>query len=178
MFMSVGIFFSLIVIALLAFTLIAPKNPVAKMASAVVSKNILWIGFILSGMALVSSLVYSNVIDYPPCLLCWYTRILFYPQVALFALALIKRDKKIVDYALLLTVIGLVISTYHYITESIGYSPLPCSAQGVSCLTRYVYEYGFITIPFMGLVGFTVLFLSLIISKKAYKTSVSATFQQ
>ncbi len=171
--MSTGIFFGLAVILVYIFTLTVPSHAFSKKISSIVGKYILWIGLVLSGAAIVSSLVYSDVIGYPPCLLCWWTRIFFYPQVALFAVALIKKEKKILDYSLVLTSIGLLISTYHYIIESVGYSPLPCSANGVSCLTRYVYEYGFITIPFMGLVGFALLLLSLVIAKKAYITTVS-----
>ena len=82
-------------------------------------------------------------------------------------MALRKKDRNILSYAQILTGIGLLISTYHYITESIQYSPLPCSARQVSCLTRYVYELGFITIPFMGLVGFLTLFLAIRVAKRA-----------
>jgi disulfide bond formation protein DsbB len=153
------------------FVLIAPEHPLAKKMSTFVHTHILTIGFLISLAAVVSSLVYSNVIGYPPCMLCWYARIAFYPQALMFAMALIKKDRSILPYTLALTIAGVVISTYHYIAESIQYSPLPCSAGSVSCLTRYVYEYGFITIPLMGLVGFASLLCALLVAKKASKSN-------
>ncbi len=118
---------------------------------------------------MVSSLIYSDVIGYPPCLLCWYARIAFYPMVLMFAMALFKkRDRGILDYCLGLTTFGIIITGYHTWTNIVGYSPLPCAAT-VSCLTRYVYEYGFITIPFMGLMGFITLFLALLAAKRFKK---------
>lgn len=172
--MDIGVILGLASSAALLYALIVQTDTLSKTILSFVSKKILLIGFVISLAAMVSSLVYSNVIGYPPCLLCWYTRIAFYPQVFLFALALFKKgDRNILDYSLVLVSFGLAVSTYHYITESIQYSPLPCSAGGVSCLTRYVYEWGFITIPFMGLVGFLTLFLALWAAKKGSKISVS-----
>ncbi len=153
----------------LLYALFFPKNPFAAKVLAFARTNVLGIGAFITIGALVSSLVYSNVIGYLPCLLCWYTRIFFYPQVVLFTVALFRKDRGILPYSIALTSIGLLISTYHYITESLQYSPIPCSAGGVSCLTRYVYEYGFITIPFMGLIAFLTLFLVLLSAKRQAK---------
>lgn len=139
-----------------------------------VRKNILTLGFLISLSAVVSSLVYSEVIGYLPCILCWWARVFFYPQVVIFGIALVRKDKSILPYSLGITFIGLLFSTYHYIVESIGSSPLPCEAGGVSCLVRYVHEFGFITIPLMGLIGFLVLLLALLAaSPKKLSTSNS-----
>lgn len=167
--LSLGTFVSLAICILLVYSLLV-KDTLSQKISAFVSQNILWIGLGVSLVALVSSLVYSDIIGFAPCLLCWYTRVFFYPQVFLFGLALYRKERSILPYTLLLTTVGLIIGTYHYITESLQYSPLPCAVTGVSCLTRYVYEFGFITIPFMGLVGFLTLFLSLLLARKTKKS--------
>jgi disulfide bond formation protein DsbB len=167
--MCVAVFAAIITSCILLFTLFVPENSFAKQVHAFVQKNILVLGFLTALAALVSSLTYSNIIGFPPCLLCWYSRIFFYPQLFLFGMAFWKKDFKIIDYALVLTAIGTLISLYHVISENIGYSVLPCEASGPSCLIKYVYEYGFITIPVMGLVGFGSLLLMLIVAKKAAK---------
>lgn len=171
--MVAGMFGSTAVSLLLLYTLIVPADPLSAKVRGFVSKQILWIGLALALAAMVSSLVYSDIIGFPPCLLCWYTRIAFYPQVFLYGLALWRKERFILDYALLLTVAGTIVSTYHYLSETFQYSPLPCAAGGVSCLTRYVYEFGFITIPFMGLVGFATLLLALLVERRARKEKVS-----
>ncbi len=136
-----------------------------------VASKFLVIGFVISAGALVSSLVYSSVIGYEPCLLCWYGRIAIYPQALIFGMAIRKKDKTVLSYMMGLTIVGFIVSLYHYTIETIGTSPLPCSASGASCLTRYVYDYGFISIPFMELMAFTVLLLVLYIARKALKSS-------
>lgn len=170
--MSFATFAGILMSIVLLYALLLPSTRFGRTVNSFLGKNVLWFGFLFSLAAIVGSLVYSNVIGYPPCMLCWYLRIAFYPQVLLFAIALFKNDKRIIDYALGLTIFGLIVSIYHVISENIGYSPLPCDAAGPSCLTKYVFEYGFITIPVMGLVSLGTLFLILLASKRAYKTSV------
>jgi len=165
--MVIGVFVMMAVCLEFAYVLLMPTDTFSRKVSGFVYSNILIIGFTLALGAALSSLVYSDIIGYPPCLFCWYARIFFYPQVVIFGVALWKKDRSILNYAMALSGIGLAISTYHYIVESTGYSPLPCAAGGVSCLTRYVYELGFITIPLMSLVGFLTLLLALIIAKRA-----------
>ncbi len=164
--MSFAVFAGIFTILILSYSLLLPGDKISKSINNFLNKKILLIGFLISLTSVVSSLVYSNVIGYTPCLLCWYARIAFYPQVILFAIALFKKDKKIIDYSIGLTIFGLIIATYHSIIQMVGESPLPCSANGISCATRDVFQYGFITIPFMGFVAFLALLLMLIIAKK------------
>ena len=165
-FMSLGVFGLIGVSILLIYVLLLPKDSISVWVGKFVSKNVLWIGLILTLSASLSSLVYSDIIGYPPCLFCWYARIAFYPQVALFGLALVKKDRNILSYTLLLSTLGVLISGYHTIAEAVQYSPLPCAAGGVSCLTRYVYEYGFITIPVMSVIGFITLVLVHLVARR------------
>ena len=168
--MSVATFGGILASLMLLYTLVLPGDKFSRATHRLISKNILIIGFIISITALVSSLVYSDFIGYPPCMLCWYARVAFYPQVFLFAVALAKKDRKILDYSLALTIFGLVVTAYHSLIQIVGESPFPCSVGGVSCVTRQVFEFGFITIPFMGFIGFLVLLLSLLVAKKVLKS--------
>ncbi len=167
--LSVATLSGLVVSFILIYTLVVPTDKFSKATTALVGKNILFIGFVIPLAALVGSLGYSEIIGYPPCVLCWYARVAFYPQILIFALAIFKKDRSIIDYALALTVFGLIVTLYHSIIQIAGSSPFPCSADGISCATREVFEYGFITIPFMGFVGFLTMFLSLLTAKKYNK---------
>lgn len=126
-----------------------------------------WIVFTLSFVAMICSLIYSNVVGFPPCDLCWYQRIFFYPVVFMTGLALIRKEtlSSIRPYLMLLTVVGGIISLYHNFIYYTGYSPLPCSATA-SCTARYVFEFGFVTIPLMALMSFTLVFVVLVLSKR------------
>ncbi len=116
--------------------------------------NAFFLGFLISLGAVAISLFYSNVIGFPPCELCWIQRIFIYPQLILFAMELYKRDKTIIDFSMVFALLGILTSIYHIYIEYGGQSALPCAVPGaetVSCATRYVFEFSYVTIPVMSL---------------------------
>ena len=106
-------------------------------------------------VATAGSLFFSEVMELPPCVLCWYQRIAMYPLVLVVGTGIITRDGRWKSYALPLEVVGLAVSVYHnllyygVIPESIT----PCK-QGISCTTVQIEWLGFITIPLMALTAF------------------------
>jgi disulfide bond formation protein DsbB len=106
----------------------------------------------LGSMAL--SLFYSEVIGYTACELCWVQRFFIYPQVLIMGVALFKPKKIIINLSALVAFFGMLVSIYHVYIENGGESSLSCVTGGigtVSCAARYVYEFGYITIPVMAL---------------------------
>jgi disulfide bond formation protein DsbB len=110
--------------------------------------------FLISVMGMVGSLYFSEVLRLAPCVLCWYQRISLYPIVAISLVAMIRKDQKVYSYILPLIVFGLIIATYHvvlYYGVNWGLRPDwigPCQ-DGISCTTRYVEYFGFVTIPLL-----------------------------
>lgn len=139
---------------------------------AAIKKNVTWIGFAILFAAVAGSILYSNVIGYPPCDLCWWQRIFMYSTFVLFFTALIRKEKIILPYANVLIALGGIIALYHSLTYYTGVSPLPCSAT-VSCLAHYVNQFGFVSIPLMSFSIFFLLFALILLSKKADKISLS-----
>ncbi|WP_400164147.1 disulfide oxidoreductase [Brevibacillus sp. TJ4] len=113
------------------------------------------------GIALIAtagSLFFSEVLKYIPCDLCWYQRILMYPLVILLGVASAKKDYQMSLYGLILSVIGGLISLYHYSIQKIPFLHELGDACGiVPCNTDYINWLGFITIPFLALVAFTLI---------------------
>src|SRR3989338_5951852 len=124
------------------------------------------ISFVIALVAMLGSLFYSEVAGYEPCKLCWYQRILMYPQVALFLVALIKKRRDVADYSLVLSVIGAFIAGYHYLGQ-LSITSLPCSAIGfsASCSQRFVMQFGYITIPLMALSAFVLMMVLMVLKK-------------
>jgi len=129
-----------------------------KIVSWLTDKSLL-IGFLISLAATIGSLVYSEVLGFTPCVLCWYQRLFIYPQVILFGLAWWHRDYSIGRYLAPLSIIGGIISLYHSYTQLGGVSLLPCTATGAECSKVFVMEFGYITIPAMALTTFIYLFI-------------------
>lgn len=123
--------------------------------------------FKLSIIAVVGSLLYAYVSGFAPCDLCWYQRIFLYSICFISFLGLIRRESffTLKPYLMLLTVMGGIIAFIHNIIYYVGYNPLPCSANA-SCTARYVFEFGFITIPLMSLITFLFIFVILTLVKK------------
>ena len=112
--------------------------------------------FIISLLATGGSLFFSEVLNFTPCILCWYQRILMYPQLLMTFLALIRKEKKILPYLLLLSILGALIAGYHYLGQVNENTTLPCQVIGysASCTETFFLEFGYITIPMMALVAF------------------------
>ena len=48
----------------------------------------LWIGLLQAAVSMLGSLIASEVMLLPPCEMCWWQRIAWYPLVPLFAFAM------------------------------------------------------------------------------------------
>lgn len=129
-----------------------------------------YLAWIIALISMVGSLFFSEVMNLPPCVLCWYQRIAMYPLVLTIGIGIITRDARMKSYALPLCLIGLAISIYHnllyygILPESIA----PCT-QGISCTSRQIEWLGFITIPLMALAAFVSIALCLLFYKKKEK---------
>ncbi len=109
----------------------------------------------VSLVAVGGSLFFSEVLRYEPCKLCWFQRIFMYPLVILLGMACYKNDRRLIPYILPLSIVGGMISLYHYSEQKIpGLAKLlPCTV-GVPCNEDYINWLGFITIPLLALIAF------------------------
>lgn len=137
-----------------------------------IAKHAILFSFIVALTATLGSLFFSEIAKFEPCKLCWFQRILIYPQVILFGIAIYKKERVIVDYALWLSVIGMAIAAYHYLLQ-IGVAPeLNCSVTGysASCSKRFIMSFGYVTIPMMAFTAFAMNILFGFIQKR-HKTT-------
>lgn len=130
-------------------------------------KYVLYLAFGQSLIAMLGSLYFSEIAKYPPCVLCWYQRIAMYPLVAIFAVGILKKDKNVDLYVWPLVISGWLIAVYHNL---LYYNILPEAAapciQGVSCTTKFIEWFGFVTIPFLSLLGFTIIGVLMVVYRR------------
>jgi disulfide bond formation protein DsbB len=116
----------------------------------------IFLSWIVAFIATLGSLFFSEIMGFTPCLLCWYQRILMYPLSIILLIATIKNDRQIALYVFPLALIGLMISGYHYVLQKTPTAEL--GACGViPCTTQYINWFGFITIPFLAFIAFTII---------------------
>jgi disulfide bond formation protein DsbB len=118
-------------------------------AADLLGDNAIWLAWIVALVCTVGSLIYSEVIHFVPCRLCWFQRIAMYPLAFILLVGAIRREAVVKYYALPLALVGLAVSIYHNLIqinpslEGGSCDPLnPCSA-------RTIEVFGFIDIPFM-----------------------------
>jgi disulfide bond formation protein DsbB len=130
----------------------------------------IFLAFLVSLIATLGSLFFSQIMNFIPCSLCWYQRIFMYPLVFLFLINILFPDDKIFKYTFSLVFVGWSISIYHNLLmyKIIPEDLSPC-VQGVPCSTIYINWLGFITIPLLSFFAYTIILILLIILKKGNK---------
>jgi disulfide bond formation protein DsbB len=115
----------------------------------------LWLAFAVALVATVGSLFLSEVANFIPCKLCWYQRIAMYPLV-LLALPAYFLDRRAARYFFPLAVVGFVVAVWHILIEKgVINESQSCeiSAPG-GCSTRWIEEFGYVTIPVLAATAF------------------------
>ena len=132
--------------------------------------NKLRFAWLVSVVAMAGSLYFSEVRHFIPCTLCWFQRICMYPIPLLLGMALYRKETVIVPYILPLSVIGGTISLIHYLKQKVPQFDelVPCQV-GVPCSVEYINWFGFITIPFLALIAFILITVSLILFRREEK---------
>ena len=128
---------------------------------------LLFICWLVAAGATIGSLFFSSVMEFAPCVLCWYQRIFLFPLVLLLAVGLFPFDRAAVKYALPLALAGWLTAFYHNLLYA-GIVPekiQPCS-QGVSCTEEYIKLFGVLHIPMLSLLSFTIIIIILFILKR------------
>lgn len=143
-------------------------------AALVLGDKALWLAWIVALVATVGSLIYSEVIHFEPCRLCWFQRIAMYPMSIILLVGAIRREFQVKYYALPLALIGLGISIYHVIIQNVpGLEGGACDPSN-PCSAKYVDIFNFISIPVMAGAGFIVIsvLLGFYVNKSSIKERI------
>ena len=154
----VGDILAVILIILLVGKFLLPKNKTIQKINHVISQNYIATILVVSAVATMGSLTFSEVLGFLPCKLCWFQRITMYPLVVLSFIALITNDMKVRKYILPLAVIGFLVSGYHILLQLFP-NVLQCSDEVIKCSSKQVAQFGYITIPVMSFTAFLLIIL-------------------
>ncbi len=124
--------------------------------------------WVVAFVAMAGSLWFSEVRFFVPCTLCWYQRILMYPLVLILGVAAFRGDRRVGIYALPLSLLGIVVSSYHLLEQWIpGFGAAGLCRSGVPCSGRYIEWLGFITIPALAWTAFVLISVALVVALRA-----------
>ena len=124
-----------------------------------VSKWGMYVAFGAVTSSVTLTLVYSEVFGIIPCGLCWFERIVLYPQAVLVAVAFFYKDKYMPRYGIALSSIGVSIALYHHYLQMGGTQFIKCPAAGAGadCAKRFMFEFNIITFPLLAAILFAFL---------------------
>lgn len=123
--------------------------------------------WLIVSVATLGSLFLDKALGIEPCSLCWYQRIFMYPLVVILLIGLLPLDRNVTRYALPLAVLGWMTALYHMLLY-VGIIPeslQPCG-HGPSCVEENLDLFGFVNIPMLSWLSFSVVIGLLIVFMK------------
>jgi disulfide bond formation protein DsbB len=119
----------------------------------------LWAAFVVAAIATGGSLFFSEIANFVPCELCWFQRICMYPLSIVALLAALAGDHRVARYLLPLPIVGAGVSIYHILVEEgVVAQARACLASAPGgCATKWINEFGYMTIPVLTLSAFVLL---------------------
>ncbi len=123
--------------------------------------------WIVASASTLGSLFFSEIMELPPCSLCWYQRIFMFPLPVVLLAGLIPYDAKAARYALPLALVGAAIALWHTLLY-VGILPetaAPCT-RGVSCTQPTFELFGLLSIPLLSLLSFSIVAWLLLLQRK------------
>jgi disulfide bond formation protein DsbB len=121
--------------------------------------------WLIASASTLGALFFGEVMQLPTCTLCWYQRIFMFPLALILPVGLFPFDRKVVRYALPLAVGGWLVAGFHQLLVA-GVIPediRPCT-RGVPCSQTVIEWFGFLTIPLLSVVAFSLIIVLLIVT--------------
>ena len=157
-----------VLVAFLALVVLAPVWGAARRGRDAVRRALdgaeLALAWVVALVATLGSFYFSEVADFIPCRLCWFQRIVMYPLALILFLAVIARDRRGACYAVGLPVLGAVISLWHLYIEANPEKESPACRIGAPCSTKWIDEFGYVTIPMLALTAFAAIAALLVLA--------------
>lgn len=119
-----------------------------------VSRLALWLAWLVALVTTLGSLYFSEIAHFTPCKLCWYQRIAMYPLAIVLLIAAKRRDNSVAWYVVPVATIGALFAVYQTQLQAFPHQHSSFCTLTEPCTVRYVWEFGFVSLPFMALSAF------------------------
>lgn len=128
-----------------------------------IKRHGLYFAWLIALIGTFCSLYASQILNYQPCVFCWYQRVMMFPLVIILGIAAYKSDKKIISYVIALPLIGAV---FAFVQTYFSYFPPLASICTSECFDEPVKLFGFIDFSFAGFFCFGLIFFFLSLARK------------
>jgi disulfide bond formation protein DsbB len=110
----------------------------------------------IAALSTLGALFFSEIMNLPPCVLCWYQRVFMFPLALILPFGLFPFDARVVRFTLPLALAGWLVSAFQVLLVA-GWIPegiKPCM-QGVPCSEVQIEWLGFVNIPLLSFIAFS-----------------------
>jgi disulfide bond formation protein DsbB len=132
-----------------------------------IAHSALWLAWLVALVTTLGSLYYSEVAHFTPCKLCWYQRIAMYPFAIVLLIAALRRDRRIAWYVVPVATIGAGFALYQTQLQAFPHQHSSFCTLAEPCTIRYVWEFGFVSLPFMALAAFAFVITMTLLAARA-----------
>jgi len=164
-----------VIVAVLALMYRSRPESVAAGVFADLRPLALWLAWVVAVVTTLGSLYFSDVAGFTPCKLCWYQRIAMYPLSVVLLVAAVRRDRSVWVYVTPVAGIGALIAAYHTQLQAFPDQSSSFCTTAVPCTERYVWEFGFVSLPFMALVAFVFIIAMVLVARAPVGASARST---
>jgi len=127
--------------------------------------TLVFAAWLMAAGSTLGALFLGEVMGVATCTLCWYQRIFMFPLAFVLAAGLFPLDAKVYRYAFPLAAGGWLIAVYHLLLLHgvIPETMAPCR-QGIPCSRIEIEWLGFVTIPLLSVVAFSLINILLLVA--------------
>ena len=172
--LAIGTFAATLTVVALAITRRARPDSGAAALLDDVAENSLWLAALVAAVTSGGSLYYSLGAHFNPCELCWYQRICVYPLAVVLLIAAARRDFAYWRYGLPPAAVGIVIAAYHSQLQAFPSQATFCRLDN-PCTVRYVWQFGFVSLPLMDLAALTFIAAMLLLARDWEHRAIAST---
>jgi len=141
------------------------QQPSTRTSNESTAWMLVFAAWLVASVSALGALFFSEIMQLPPCALCWYQRIFMFPLALILPIGLFPFDRKVVRYALPLAVVGWLFAVFQMLLVA-GIIPEklePCT-QGVPCSETVIEWFGFVTIPLLSAAAFSSIIALLVLT--------------
>jgi len=162
---GVGLAVAFAVVLLIASHVSTEASALRRRIEASLSGRELMYAFVVATTATLGSLYLSEIVHLEPCKFCWFQRIAMYPLALILGIAASRKDQTVRVYAAPMAVIGGSMSAYHYLIQQFPELSSGACSTTVPCTAAYIWEFGFMSIPLMALIAFSMILVLLAVAR-------------
>src|SRR3990167_4144593 len=118
----------------------------------------IYFAWVIASISSISSLIASEILNFQPCIYCWFQRCFMFPLATILGVMAYKNNLKAIPFIISLPFIGAVIALYQTIVTNFNFKYFGC---GLECDEANIKLFGIVDMSILSFLAFASIFLIL-----------------